>query len=74
MYTLSVRIPQSKALELVSSKASTRRAAILRHASCKVVLSGTVSALHNLSRFTVLSPLLSPLKLLQRHVKNKTKK
>lgn len=31
--TLSVRIPQSNALESVSSKASTLRAAILRQAS-----------------------------------------
>ena len=54
--TLSVRIPQSKALESVSNTASTLREAILRQASCTVVLSGIVSALDNLSLFTVLSP------------------
>lgn len=71
-FTLSVKIPQSNALESVNNKASTRREAILRQASYNVVLSGTVRALHNLNLFTVLSPLLSPLKLLQQHASNNT--
>lgn len=58
--TLSVRIPQSKALESVSNKASTLRAAIRRHASRILVVSGTVSAFESRNLFTVRSP-ASPL-------------
>ncbi len=53
--TLSVRIPESKALASVNRTASTRRAAIRRQASETVVPSGMVSAFDNLSFFTVLS-------------------
>lgn len=54
--TLSVTIPESKALESVSNTALTRRAAIRRQASDTVVPSGMVRALDNLNFFTVLSP------------------
>lgn len=54
--TLSVTMPDSKALASVNKTASTRRAAILRQASETVVPSGMVSALDNLSFLTVLSP------------------
>lgn len=54
--TLSVRMPQSSAFESVSSAASALRAAIRRHTSSTVVLSGTVSARDSRSRFTVRSP------------------
>jgi hypothetical protein len=54
--TLSVRIPHNRALESVSSTASTLREAILRQASYTVVWSGMVSALDSLSLLTVLSP------------------
>ena len=54
--TLSVRMPQSRALESVRSAASARRAAIRRQTSSTVVLSGTVSARDSRSRFTVRSP------------------
>lgn len=59
-HTLSVRIPQSNALESVSNKASTLRAAIRRQASETVVLSGTVKAFDSLNLLTVRSP-VSPL-------------
>lgn len=49
-------MPQRRALESVSSAASARRAAIRRHASSTVVLSGTVSAFDSRSRLTVRSP------------------
>jgi hypothetical protein len=52
---LSVRMPQSRALESVRSAKSARRAAIRRHASSTVVPSGTVSARVRRSRFTVRS-------------------
>lgn len=54
--TLSVMIPESKAFESVNKTASTRRAAIRRHASETVVASDIVRALVNRSFFTVLSP------------------
>jgi len=54
--TLSVMIPDSKALESVSKTASTRRAAILRHASKTVVPSDIVRAFDSRSFLTVLSP------------------
>lgn len=53
--TLSVSIPQSRALESVSNAASTLRAAIRRQASYTVVLSGIVRALDNRNRLTVRS-------------------
>lgn len=54
--TLSVTIPDSKALASVNKTASTRRAAILLQASDTIVPSGIVRALDNLSFLTVLSP------------------
>lgn len=56
VFTLSVTIPESKALESVNRTASTRRAAIRRQASQTVVPSGIVRAFDNLNFFTVLSP------------------
>lgn len=53
--TLSVSIPQSKALESVSNAASTLRAAIRRQASYTVVLSGIVRAFDSRNRLTVRS-------------------
>ncbi|WVZ54087.1 hypothetical protein U9M48_004950 [Paspalum notatum var. saurae] len=60
--TLSVTMPDSRPLASVSSTASTRLAAILRHASETVVPSGIVSALDSRSFLTVLSPLTKPTK------------
>ena len=54
--TLSVTIPESKALESVNKTASTRRADIRRQASETVVPSGIVRAFDNLNFLTVLSP------------------
>ena len=54
--TLSVRIPESRALESVSKTASMRRAAMRLQASETVVPSGMVSAFDNRSFLTVLSP------------------
>lgn len=54
--TLSVMIPDNKAFESVNKTASTRRAAIRRHASETDVPSDIVRALDNLSFLTVLSP------------------
>jgi hypothetical protein len=55
--TLSVTMPESRPPASVSSTASTRLAAIRRHASEIVVPSGIVSALDSRSFLTVLSPL-----------------
>lgn len=49
-------MPQSKAFESVSKRASTFRAAIRRQASLMVVVSGTVKAFERRNRFTVRSP------------------
>uniref|UniRef100_A0A0A9DJK8 Uncharacterized protein n=1 Tax=Arundo donax TaxID=35708 RepID=A0A0A9DJK8_ARUDO len=54
--SLSVTMPESRPLASVSSTASTRLAAILRHASATVVPSGIVSAFDSRSFLTVLSP------------------
>jgi hypothetical protein len=51
--TSAVMIPESIPLVSVSSAASRRLAAILRHASDTAVASGSVSALVSLSFFTV---------------------
>jgi len=53
---LSVIIPDNKALASVNKTASTRRAAIRRHASETDVPSDIVRALDNRSFLTVLSP------------------
>lgn len=58
--TLSVTMPERRPLTSVSSTASTRLAAIRRHASDTVVPSGIVSAFDSRSFLTVLSPLTKP--------------
>jgi hypothetical protein len=63
--TLSVTMPESRPWASVSSTASTRLAAIRRHASDTAVASGIVSVLDSRSFLTVLSPLYNSNKKIQ---------